>query len=112
MKRDENNGLLVDPHDRKRLFRQWVRFQADGTVAAVHEFTADFTPGFRGAVDVTDFAPADFAKVTLTPAVVTAMLAVPPVQSKDIKPEAHQAVLTVRDEIAKQLGKTPPVERK
>jgi hypothetical protein len=109
MKRDENTGLLVDPHDRKRQFRQWVRFQDDGTVAAVHEFTADFTPTFRGAVDVTEFAPADFAKVTLTPVAVNELLGVPPVRAVDVRPEAHQAVFTVREQIAAQLGKAQPV---
>jgi hypothetical protein len=60
-------------------------------------------------VDVTEFAPADFAKVTLTPVAVNELLGVPPVRAVDVRPEAHQAVFTVREQIAAQLGKAQPV---
>ncbi len=70
MKKDEASGLLTDPHDRDRRFRQWVRFNPDGTVAAVHEVADGVTPPLDRAFDVTALAPTDLHPVTIDPALL------------------------------------------
>lgn len=63
---------MTDPHD-PREFRQWVSFNEDGTVAAVHQFEASVEQPLIRAVDVTPIGPADFGKLTVDPSFVAAL---------------------------------------
>ena len=49
---------FTDPHD-ARTFRRYVTVNADGTIAAVHEFEASVEDPLPLAVEVIDFATTD-----------------------------------------------------
>lgn len=61
--------MIRDPHDKDRLFRQYVRFAADGSVASVHEYEAS-APAPADAVEVTDLGRQDFHALKVTPELV------------------------------------------
>lgn len=64
--------MKSDPHD-PRPFRQWVTFNPDGTVAAMHEVSAGVEQPIPAALEVTDLAPADFHAVRVDPALIATL---------------------------------------
>lgn len=62
---------ITDPHD-PRAFRRYVSFNADGSVAAQHEFVANADVPFP-AVEVTELTEVEFTALRLTPKLVAAL---------------------------------------
>lgn len=63
---------FTDPHD-ARTFRRYVTVNADGTIAAVHEFEASVEDPLPLAVEVTDFATTDVTCLTIDPVIAAAI---------------------------------------
>lgn len=63
---------MTDPHD-SRPFRQWVKFNADGSIASVHEHAAEVEQPHPEAVETTHLFPFDTTALTIEPALIKAL---------------------------------------
>jgi hypothetical protein len=63
---------ISDPHD-PRYFRRYLQFNADGTVASVHEFEAGAICPLPAAIEVTDLGTIALDEITIAPADVATL---------------------------------------